>query len=113
MWTINDFPSYGMVSGWSMHEKLACPYCMENNKAFTLINNGKTSFFYCHRRFLPIDHKYRKNRNDLFVSRVERKVALPYLSGEELYDVVLECCDIVFDFQSGKKKFPSFGLTYN
>jgi len=34
-----------MVSGWSMHEKLACPYCMENNKAFTLINNGKTSFF--------------------------------------------------------------------
>ena len=37
MWTINDFPAYGMVSGWSTHGKLACPYCMENNKAFTLI----------------------------------------------------------------------------
>jgi hypothetical protein len=24
MWTINDFPAYGMVSGWSMHGKLAC-----------------------------------------------------------------------------------------
>ena len=49
MWTINDFPAYGMVSGWSTHGKLACPYCMENNKAFTLTNGGKTYFFYCHR----------------------------------------------------------------
>jgi len=29
-WTINNFPAYGMVSGWSMHGKLACPYYMEN-----------------------------------------------------------------------------------
>jgi hypothetical protein len=40
MWTINDFPIYEMVSGWSMHEKLACTYYMENNKAFTLTNMG-------------------------------------------------------------------------
>jgi hypothetical protein len=26
MWTINDFPAYGMLSGWSTHGKLACPY---------------------------------------------------------------------------------------
>jgi hypothetical protein len=45
MWTINDFSTYGMVSGWSTHGKLACPYCMENNKAFTLTNRGKASFF--------------------------------------------------------------------
>jgi len=45
MWTINDFPVYGMVSGWSIHGKLACPYYMENNKTFTLINRGKASFF--------------------------------------------------------------------
>jgi len=54
MWTINDFPAYGMVSGWSTHGKLACPYCMENNKAFTLTNGGKAYFFTvivvsCHR----------------------------------------------------------------
>jgi hypothetical protein len=53
MWTINDFPAYGMLSGWSMHGKLAYPYCMENNKAFTLTNGVKTSFFYYHHRFLP------------------------------------------------------------
>jgi hypothetical protein len=45
MWTINDFPAYEMVFGWSMHGKLACSYCMENNKAFTLTNGGKASFF--------------------------------------------------------------------
>jgi len=45
MWTINDFPAYEMFSGWSTHRKLACPYRMENNKAFTLANGGKASFF--------------------------------------------------------------------
>jgi hypothetical protein len=45
MWTINDFSAYRMLSGWSTHGKLACPYCMENNKAFTLTNGGKTSSF--------------------------------------------------------------------
>ena len=32
MWTIYDFPAYGMVSRWSTHGKLACPYCMENKQ---------------------------------------------------------------------------------
>jgi len=113
MWTINDFPAYGMLSGWSTHEKLVCPYCMENNKAFTLANGGKASFFYCHRRFLPLNHRYRKNKKDFFVGRVEKDVASPRLSGEELHDVVSEYGDIVFGLQSGKQKFPSFGLTYN
>jgi hypothetical protein len=74
MWTINDFLTYGMVSGWSMHGKLACPYCMENNKAFTLRNEVKASFFYCHRRFLPPNHSYKKNIKDFFVGRVQKDV---------------------------------------
>jgi hypothetical protein len=113
MWSINDFPAYGMLSGWSTHGKLACPYCMENNKAFTLANGGKASFFDCHRRFLPLHHRYRKNRKDFFVGRVEKDVASPRLSGEELHDVVSEYGDIVFGLQSGKQKFPGFGLTHN
>ncbi|XP_068503878.1 uncharacterized protein [Phaseolus vulgaris] len=31
MWTINDFPAYGMLSGWGTQGKLACP---RNKKAF-------------------------------------------------------------------------------
>jgi len=112
-WTINDFPAYGMVSGWSTHGKLACLYCMENNKAFMLTNGGKAFFFYCHHHFLLPNHRYRKNRNDFFVGRVEKDVAPPRLSDEELLNVVLEYGDIVFGLQSGKQKFPGFGLTHN
>jgi len=76
MWTINDFLTYRMVSGLSTYGKLACPYCMENNKAFMLTNGGKASFFYCHRRFLPPNHRYRKNIKDFFVGRVGFSVVL-------------------------------------
>jgi hypothetical protein len=62
---------------------------MKNNKAFTLINSDKTSYFVCHIRFLPTDHKYKMNRNDFFVGKVERNVAPLASSGEELYEVVL------------------------
>jgi hypothetical protein len=61
---------------------------MENKKAFTLTNDSKTSFFYFHRKFLPTNHKYRKNIKDFFVGKVERDVAPPIMSSEELYDVV-------------------------
>ena len=86
---------------------------MENNKALTLTNGGKASFFYYHHCFLPPNHRYRKNKNDFFVGRVERDVAPPCLSGEELHDVVSEYGAIVFGLQSGKQKFSGFGLTHN
>jgi len=54
MWTINDFPAYGMLSSWGTHGKLACPHCMEHHKSFTLNYGRKTCWFDSHRRFLPI-----------------------------------------------------------
>jgi hypothetical protein len=86
---------------------------MENNKAFTLTNRGKASFFYCHRHFLPTNHMYRKNKKDFFVGRVEKDVAPPCLSSEELHDIVSKYGDIVFGFQSGKQKFLGYSLTHN
>jgi hypothetical protein len=83
------------------------------NKAFTLTNGGKASFFYYHRHFLSPNHKYRKNIRDFFVGSVEKDVAHLRLSGEELHDVVSEYGDIVFGLQSGKQKFPGFGLAHN
>jgi hypothetical protein len=62
---------------------------------------------------LPPNHRYRKNRNNFFVGRVEKDVAPPRLSSEELHDVVSEYGDIVFGLQSGKQKFPGFGLIHN
>jgi hypothetical protein len=36
----------------------------------------------------PTNHKYKKNKKELFIAQVERNVALPVPSGEELYDEV-------------------------
>lgn len=60
MWTINDFPAYGMLFNRGTHGKMGCPYCMGNTKAFTLEMDGKRLWFDCDRRFLPINHIFRK-----------------------------------------------------
>ncbi|CAA7034269.1 unnamed protein product [Microthlaspi erraticum] len=62
LWTISDFPAYGMLSGWTTHGRLACPICMEDTKAFQLPNGRKTCWFDCHRRYLPHGHQLRKNK---------------------------------------------------
>ena len=62
---------------------------------------------------MPTNHRYRNNKKDFFIGRIEKDVAPPYLSSKELHDVVSKYDDIMYGFQSGKQKFPSFGLTYN
>ena len=84
LWTISDFPEYGMLSGWTTHGRVSCPYCMESTDAFQLKNGRKTSWFDCHRRFLPINHPYRRNKKLFRSKRVVRDTAPPYLSGEEI-----------------------------
>ncbi|XP_056841656.1 uncharacterized protein LOC130494856 [Raphanus sativus] len=84
LWTISDFPAYGMLSGWTTHGRLSCPYCMGSTDAFQLKNGRKTSWFDCHRRFLPINHPYRRNKKLFRSKRVVRDTAPPYLSGEKI-----------------------------
>jgi hypothetical protein len=101
-----------MFFGWSTHGKLACPYCMENNKNFTLINDGKTFFFIVIRGscLVIIDTEKKK---DFPKGKTKKDVAPLIMSGGELYDVVLQYKDIVFGSQSGKQKFSSFGVIHN
>ncbi|GJU10789.1 hypothetical protein Tco_1133185 [Tanacetum coccineum] len=88
LWTINDFPAYGMLSGWSTAGKKACPYCMENSKAFSLSNGGKVSWFDCHRQFLPEDHPFRRNKNDFIKNRAELSQCPLTLTGEQVIDQI-------------------------
>ena len=49
MWTINDFPAYADLSGWSTKCELACPSCVVETDSLYLINDHK--FYYMgHRR---------------------------------------------------------------
>ncbi|CAN6692867.1 unnamed protein product [Malus baccata var. baccata] len=59
LWTISDFPAYGMLSGWSTHGYKACPHCMHDKESIYLPASRKISYL-GHRRFLPIDHRFRR-----------------------------------------------------
>ncbi|XP_012568913.1 uncharacterized protein [Cicer arietinum] len=88
MWIINDFPAYGMLSGWSTQGKLACPVCMDGNKAFTLKYGSKNSWFDCHRRFLPHNHAFRRSKKRFTKNRVVKDEPPPILNGEEVWGLV-------------------------
>ena len=51
-----------MLFGWMTQSKLACLICMEDIKAITLKYGEKNSWFDYHRRFLDMDHTYRRGR---------------------------------------------------
>ncbi|CAK8543131.1 unnamed protein product [Lathyrus sativus] len=88
MWTINDFPAYGMLSGWGTHGKMRCPHCMEFTTAFTLEFGGKSLWFDCHRRFLPLDHVFRRNKTDFKKDVRVKDLPPPRLSPEEIWNRV-------------------------
>ncbi|XP_076906809.1 uncharacterized protein LOC143563057 [Bidens hawaiensis] len=60
LWTINDFPAYGYLSGWSTSGYKACPIC--NEDACSIHIRDKIAYV-GHRRFLPQDHAWRKARD--------------------------------------------------
>nr|XP_043625605.1 uncharacterized protein LOC122597034 [Erigeron canadensis] len=61
LWTISDFPAYANLSGWSTKGKLSCPSCHKHTKSKRL-KHCKKYCFMGHRRNLPSDHAFRKNK---------------------------------------------------
>ena len=83
LWTINDFPAYGNLSGHKVKGKKACPDCGSDTCSIHLKNCSKT-VYQGHRRFLPANHKYRGMRK-AFNGHAERRPAPVPLSGHEVY----------------------------
>lgn len=52
LWTINDFPAYGNLSGCVVKGYYACPICGEDTYSNRL-KHGKKNVYTGHRRFLP------------------------------------------------------------
>ncbi|XP_028104195.1 uncharacterized protein LOC114303271 [Camellia sinensis] len=59
LWTINDFPAYAILSGWSMKGVLACPCCNTHTQS-RYLKNGRKLCYMGHRRWLNGGHKFRK-----------------------------------------------------
>ncbi|XP_029146011.1 uncharacterized protein [Arachis hypogaea] len=82
MWTINDFPAYGNLSGWCTYGEFACPSCNINTHSIRLTKSQK----YCymgHRRFLKSNHKYRNDARS-FDGTKESRVAPCPISGSSV-----------------------------
>ncbi|XP_071736185.1 uncharacterized protein [Rutidosis leptorrhynchoides] len=84
--TINDFPAYGNLSGYSTKGKKACPICEENTHSIWLTNCKKPAFM-GHRRELAENHPYRK-KSDLFDGTIEDRKLPPPLDGETILSKV-------------------------
>jgi hypothetical protein len=83
MRTINDFPAYGMLSGWSTAGTFACPVCMEKTESFRLDNGRKQSWFDSHRKFLPYDHPFRRNKVNFYKNTIDMNEPPRRLNGED------------------------------
>ncbi|KAL0321978.1 UNVERIFIED_CONTAM: hypothetical protein Scaly_2494200 [Sesamum calycinum] len=88
MWTVNDFPAYGMLSSWSTAGIMGCPIYMDNTWAFHLQHGRKACYFDCHRQFLKAGHPYRRNKKAFTKGIVEKNEAPPRLNGEEVWHSV-------------------------
>ncbi|XP_057779474.1 uncharacterized protein LOC130998054 [Salvia miltiorrhiza] len=62
MWTINDFPAYAMLSGWSTKGRVACPVCTDSTCSIWL-KHGKKFSYMGHRRWLEDSHPYRYQKD--------------------------------------------------
>lgn len=61
LWTINDFPAYGNLSGCVNKGYLGCPVCGDDTVANYLPYSRKICY-QGHRRYLPRHHPYRKKK---------------------------------------------------
>ncbi|CAL8999749.1 unnamed protein product [Prunus brigantina] len=82
MWTVNDFPAYAMVSGWSTKGYMACPVCKEN------VTSGWHAGKVCylgHRRWLSWDHEWREKDKE-FDGNTEHRLRPREWSGDEILE---------------------------
>ncbi|RVW32350.1 hypothetical protein CK203_087511 [Vitis vinifera] len=82
LWTINDFPAYGNLSGCVVKGYFACPICGEDTFSHRL-KHGKKNSYTGHRRFLLCNHPFRK-QNKAFNGKQEFSSPPQPLSGEEI-----------------------------
>ncbi|WMV33796.1 hypothetical protein MTR67_027181 [Solanum verrucosum] len=84
LWTINDFPEYANLFGWSTKGKLAC-LCCNKKTHYTRVKNGQKQCYMGHRRYLPLNHKWRNDKAP-FDNTIEHRLPPEMLSGDDILD---------------------------
>ncbi|RVW75383.1 hypothetical protein CK203_062331 [Vitis vinifera] len=91
LWTINDFPAYGNLSGCIVKGYFACPICGEDTYSHRL-KHGKKNSYIVHRRFLPCNHPFRKQKKAFNGEQEFGSTSQP-LSGEEILRKIDVICN--------------------
>ncbi|KAI5354492.1 hypothetical protein L3X38_007387 [Prunus dulcis] len=86
MWTINDFPAYGNLSSCVVKGYKACPICGDDTPSH-MLKNGHKICYIGHRKWLPINHPYRRQRA-AFNGKPEYGIPPEPLTGEEVLHMV-------------------------
>ncbi|XP_019231381.1 PREDICTED: uncharacterized protein LOC109212211 [Nicotiana attenuata] len=103
LWTINDFPAYAYLSGWSTKGALACPSCNKETPS-TRLKYGRKFSYIGARRFLSPNHRWRGNKRD-FNGEVERRPAPKILSGDDILNQLDSLEDIKFGKTQKRKRY--------
>ena len=82
LWTVNDFPAYANLSGWSTKGRVACPTCVKSTHSMWL-KHGKKFCYMGHRRWLEENHPYRFQR-DKFDGTIEEDGPPTIMSGSDV-----------------------------
>nr|GEU77939.1 hypothetical protein [Tanacetum cinerariifolium] len=86
LWTINDFPAYSMLSGWTGKGYNACPTCM-NEMSSRYLHHSKKICYMGHRRFLPSSHQWRRDKMN-FDGKVDYREPVAPKSGNEILNEI-------------------------
>ncbi|KAL5579062.1 hypothetical protein UlMin_011504 [Ulmus minor] len=88
LWTINDFPTYGNLSACTTKGYKACPVCHYRIDSKRLLHGRKCTYG-GHRKYLPKDHKFRKQKK-LFDGHEEHRQPPIPLTGDEILRWVVD-----------------------
>jgi hypothetical protein len=88
LWSVYDFRAYSIFLGWSCNGLLTCPICMKDTICFCLKFGGKICYFDCYRRFLPLDHSFRLDKDAFKKGNIVLEGLPRHLSGPEIVDML-------------------------
>ena len=87
LWTVNDFPAYGNLSGCTVKGYKACPIFGDGTHSKRL-PHGRKCYYGGHQKFLPAYHRFRKQKK-AFDGNEEHGQPPISLAGEEILRKVL------------------------
>ncbi|XP_045802538.1 uncharacterized protein LOC123896162 [Trifolium pratense] len=104
LWTVNDFPAYAMLSGWSTKGKFACPACNHKTSS-TYLKHSKKMCYMGHRVFLDSNHVWRANAAS-FDGKTEYRSPPTLLSSKRILKDLKHIPDVLGKEYKKKRRGP-------